>query len=277
MARSGPIEPPTGPLTDGVVAVRLRRTGDVDAIAAASHDPQTRRWLDDDPMDAPARRTSLERVEQAWRSGRAAPLVIADAVTDEPVGITNLQFRDDEVATVAYSVFPAHRGHGIAPRAVRLLAGWAFADLGLDRVLLEADEENAASLRVAEKCGFERIGSRTEPGPEGGPHTTVVFARTADRTRAARSPQSRRGDAVIQGAVAARAGHAGGMNAPVRVQPPGPGGRRVVIHGQDAGLATGLADVLEFLRRAGLDDLDEADLTNPDLVEWRGPGPDVWT
>lgn len=67
------------------------------------------------------------------------------------------------------------------------------------------------------------------------------------------------------------------MNAPVKIQPPGPGGRRVTINDQDAGLATGPADVLEFLRRAGLDDLDESDLTRPDLFEWRGPGPDTWT
>jgi RimJ/RimL family protein N-acetyltransferase len=177
MGRSAPITPPAAPLGDGVVVVRLRRAGDLDAIAAASHDPETRRWLEDTPMDAEARRTSMTRVAAAWRSGEAAPLVIADAGTDEPVGIINLQFRNDAPATVAYSVFPAHRGRGIASRAVRLLAGWAFGDLRLTRLLLEADEANAASIRVAEKCGFRRIGSRTEPAADGGPHTTVVFAR----------------------------------------------------------------------------------------------------
>jgi RimJ/RimL family protein N-acetyltransferase len=177
MGCSAPVTPPAAPLGDGVVVVRLRRVADLDAIAAASHDPETRRWLEDTPMDAEARRASMRRVEAAWRSGEAAPLVIADAGTDEPVGIINLQFRNDAPATVAYSVFPGHRGRGIAPRAVQLLADWAFRDLRLTRLLLEADEANAASIRVAEKCGFRRIGSRTEPSPGGGPHTTVVFAR----------------------------------------------------------------------------------------------------
>lgn len=67
------------------------------------------------------------------------------------------------------------------------------------------------------------------------------------------------------------------MDAPVIVHPPGPQGRRVTIRGQDAGRATHLADVLEFLRRAGLADLDEMDLTRPDLVEWRGAGYDTWS
>lgn len=179
MGRSTPVEPPRTPLTDGTVTVRLRRESDMDAIAAASHDAETRRWLDDGPMDAEARRTGVARVEAAWRSGRAAPSVIADAVTDEPVGIVNLQFRADDVASVAYSVFPAHRGRGIAPRAVRLVTAWAFRDLAFTRLLLEADEANAASVRVAEKCGFRRVGTRTSPATDGTtPHPTALFTRT---------------------------------------------------------------------------------------------------
>ncbi|MCX4750745.1 GNAT family N-acetyltransferase [Kitasatospora sp. NBC_01287] len=165
-------EPPNAPLTDGTIAVRLRRVTDLDAIAAASHDPETRHWLDDAPMDADARRTSLARAEEAWRSGRATPLVVADAKTDEPLGLVNLRFRAGaEEATVAYSVFPAHRGRGIAPRAVRLVVEWALRELGLTRVLLEAKEANTASIRVAEKCGFQRIDSRG-----GGAGVTVVFS-----------------------------------------------------------------------------------------------------
>ena len=157
------------------MVVRLRKEPDVAAIAAASHDPETRRWLTDGPMDDEARRTSMARVEEAWRSGKSAPLVIADAGTDEPVGLINLQFGDS--TTVAYSVFPAHRGGGIAPRALRLVSDWAFAGLGLNRLLLEADEANAASLRVAEKCQFQRISSRVETDAEQGSRTTVTYAR----------------------------------------------------------------------------------------------------
>ncbi|MBO1332885.1 hypothetical protein J3486_16760 [Streptomyces sp. VRA16 Mangrove soil] len=52
-----------------------------------------------------------------------------------------------------------------------------------------------------------------------------------------------------------------------------PGGRRVHINGEDAGLATSLADVVEFLRRAGLED---APLDDPNVVEWRGGGSGLW-
>jgi RimJ/RimL family protein N-acetyltransferase len=182
MARSTPIKPLAAPFGDGVVAVRMRRAADLDAIAAASHDPETRRWLEDEPMNDEARGTSMARVEEAWRNGSATPLVIADAVTDEPVGIINLQFRDDDVATIAYSVFPGSRGRGIAPRAVQLLVQWALGEVGLTQLRLEADEANAASVRVAEKCGFQRIDSRTAVKSDGMPHTTVVFARHRAQT-----------------------------------------------------------------------------------------------
>nr|QRG35009.1 GNAT family N-acetyltransferase [Micromonospora sp.] len=175
MVRIRPIEPPTAPLTDGTVTLRPRRESDLAAMVAASHDPEVRRWLDDEPMDEQARRTGVARAEEAWRSGKAAPFTIADAVTDEPVGSINLQFRSDAEATVAYGVFPQCRGRGVASRAVRLLARWALSELGLEQVILEADERNTASIRVAEKCRFHRVGTRTETTDDG-QRNVVAFA-----------------------------------------------------------------------------------------------------
>ncbi|WP_435597017.1 hypothetical protein [Streptomyces anulatus] len=60
------------------------------------------------------------------------------------------------------------------------------------------------------------------------------------------------------------------MAAPIVIHRPSPtGGRRVTIQGQIAGLAHTDADVVEFLRRAGLPDADDL-LDQGDWVEWRG-------
>ncbi|MFE4329674.1 hypothetical protein ACFRQM_09480 [Streptomyces sp. NPDC056831] len=65
---------------------------------------------------------------------------------------------------------------------------------------------------------------------------------------------------------------------PVIVSPPSPtGGRRVRVNGETLGLAYDLGDLVEFLRRAGLEGLDEVEVTRSGLVEWRGGGPNVWT
>ncbi|MHA4776045.1 hypothetical protein L1085_016235 [Streptomyces sp. MSC1_001] len=50
------------------------------------------------------------------------------------------------------------------------------------------------------------------------------------------------------------------------------GGRRVRIDGQISGMAYSLADVIEFLRRAGW--IDEESWPP---IEWRDGGPEVWS
>jgi hypothetical protein len=59
------------------------------------------------------------------------------------------------------------------------------------------------------------------------------------------------------------------------VHPPSAdGGRRVHVDATILGIAYGVPDLLEFLRRAGLDP-DEVRLDDP-MIEWRGGGPDSW-
>jgi RimJ/RimL family protein N-acetyltransferase len=140
----------------------------VPLIAAASHDPDTQRWLEDEPMTPEREAQSLARAAEQWRSGAGAPFVIADASDDRPLGLLNLQLRD--AATLAVSVFPVARGRGIAPRALRLGATWGLRELGLERVVAEADAGNAASIRAIEKAGFRREGDR------GGKVTFVLVA-----------------------------------------------------------------------------------------------------
>ncbi|MEU1041333.1 hypothetical protein ACFYP4_30065 [Streptomyces sp. NPDC005551] len=61
--------------------------------------------------------------------------------------------------------------------------------------------------------------------------------------------------------------------APIVVHPAtGTGARRVTIRARAAGLAHGDADLVEFLRRAGLPDAWEL-LDDPDWVEWQGGRP----
>ena len=152
--------PPVAPLTDGTIVLRLRHAEDVPLISAASHDPETVRRLEDEPMTPEREATSVARTEEQWRTGTAAPFVIADAGDDRALGLVNLQFGDD--ATLAVSVFPEERGRGIATRALRLAATWGLRELGLRRVVAEAASDNAASIRAIEKAGFRREGLRDD-------------------------------------------------------------------------------------------------------------------
>ncbi|RSO50676.1 hypothetical protein DMH15_00775 [Streptomyces sp. WAC 06725] len=67
------------------------------------------------------------------------------------------------------------------------------------------------------------------------------------------------------------------MAARVVVHPPSPtGGRRVHADATVLGVTYGVNDLLEFLRRAGLDP-DDVGLDDASLIEWRGGGPGVWS
>ncbi|HEU0192589.1 MAG TPA: GNAT family protein [Gaiellales bacterium] len=172
-----PLSPPSEPPSDGTVVLRLRRAGDVAAIAEASHDPETLRWLEDEPT-APGPAESVARAAAHWRSGRRAPFVIADAATDAPLGLVNVQVADDpEIASLAVSVFPQARGRGVAPRALRLAAAWALGGPGLQRVVAEAAVDNTASIRAIEKAGFHREGVlRSHCRTHGRRHDCVMFS-----------------------------------------------------------------------------------------------------
>lgn len=63
---------------------------------------------------------------------------------------------------IGYVVVPAYRGRGIATEMLRLALPFAM-QLGLDRVLITCDETNAASRRVAEKCGGILEGTSVVP------------------------------------------------------------------------------------------------------------------
>lgn len=70
----------------------------------------------------------------------------------------NLSATDQGLAEVGYWLGRQARGRGAATVSVRLVAGWAFHELGIKRISLQTAAENTASQRVAERAGFTREG-----------------------------------------------------------------------------------------------------------------------
>lgn len=173
-AVTGQLEPPEPPLTDGTIVLRLREPKDQPLISAASHDTETQRWLDDDPI--PLDR-AFQDPRDTWSKGERAPFVIADAVTDDALGLASLRIVDGGTGSLAVSVFPAGRGRGVAPAALRLIALWAIGACGFQRVEAEADVANTASRRAIEKAGFRPEGIlRDHCETHGRRHDCAMFA-----------------------------------------------------------------------------------------------------
>ena len=65
---------------------------------------------------------------------------------------------------IGYGIEPEFEGHGYATEAAKALVNWAFEQPGVEAVEAEAEESNAASLRIIEKLGFQPCGVGEE-GP----------------------------------------------------------------------------------------------------------------
>ncbi|MET7451506.1 GNAT family N-acetyltransferase [Streptomyces sp. NPDC005574] len=118
------------------------------------------------PFDAPAARLRLDRARQLRAEGTTILLAIT-VDGGAPLGEVMLR-RAPEGAELGYAVGPAHRGQGLAVRAVRVMAAYAFEQLGVDQVILELEAENTASAAVAVKAGFELLDVPLIEGDEKG-------------------------------------------------------------------------------------------------------------
>jgi RimJ/RimL family protein N-acetyltransferase len=162
--RKRPKAPPNPPLSDGVVTLRLWGLDDVPALVASCNgDDAMAYWLDrlPQPYTEDDARDYIARGERAWRGDELeTPFAVVDAQTGEVLASSGIVWHDPPhgIAEVGYWTRREARGRGVAPRAVRLLAGWVLTDLGFERLELRADTRNEASLRVAEKAGFTKEG-----------------------------------------------------------------------------------------------------------------------
>jgi RimJ/RimL family protein N-acetyltransferase len=95
---------------------------------------------------------------QAWREGREYGFVILEPATSRFLGNCGLNRLDwlNLSANLGYWVRTSAAGQGIATAATRLVLGFAFEQLGLQRVEIVAAEGNTASQRIAEKVGAKR-------------------------------------------------------------------------------------------------------------------------
>ena len=82
----------------------------------------------------------------------------------EGIVIGDIGFKGPPGATgsveIGYSVLPQRRG--FATEAARALMSWAQAQPRVRRVVAECLANNAASVRVLEKAGMQRIGQRED-------------------------------------------------------------------------------------------------------------------
>lgn len=149
--------------SDGVVTLTLFVPDDAPVLRDADDDPEHRRWFEFPDALASSLEHSLEalaRWEQQRIAGTRFPFAVRDAMAGTLLGGCEIKPVTRGTANLSYWTYPAHRGQGVASRAVALACRWAFEELGLKRLAIVADPDNGPSRRVAVRSGFRAAGVR---------------------------------------------------------------------------------------------------------------------
>lgn len=110
-------------------------------------------------------------------------LMMQENASAGPVGAISLFEADWEARSVeiGYGVSSDHRSMGYATEALTALTRWVLTEGGMQRVHLTANTDNTASVRVAQKAGFQREGTlRRAALEDDGLHDVAVFSRLND-------------------------------------------------------------------------------------------------
>jgi RimJ/RimL family protein N-acetyltransferase len=148
-------------LTTERLELRPLTAEDVDDVTAACQDPQIGRWI---PIPVPySREDAVEFVENVATSGWREDTMYnfgvftrAEGTLVSSMGLvrTALLRSAERQAEIGFWTAKEQRGHGYTVEAARAVIGWAFADLGVERLEWVATAGNEASRAVAAKLGF---------------------------------------------------------------------------------------------------------------------------
>ncbi|MDQ6875287.1 MAG: GNAT family N-acetyltransferase [Actinomycetota bacterium] len=175
---SGPdqIERPT--LGTTRLMLRPLAGADAPAVRAATLDADLLRWF-----PAWAGSTEREITAHVQAGDREDAVTLAVTAGGDFAGECWLSRVDPlhGCAEAGYWLAPGARGFGYGAEALAALAGWAFAELGLERIEVLAATANVVSQRVALRAGFRHEGVRRRAARSGTDHVDLQsFARCRD-------------------------------------------------------------------------------------------------
>ncbi|MDR3511804.1 MAG: GNAT family N-acetyltransferase [Caulobacteraceae bacterium] len=165
------------------LVLEAHRTDDLADCTAMWSDPQVVRYVGGTPAGAEEVWARMLRYAGLWAVLGYGFWAVREKDTGRFVGEVGLaDFRRDltpplgPVPEVGWALAPWAHGQGLATEAVRAALGWGDEALEAPATACLIDPHNAASIRVAEKCGFRL---RTEALYRG--HATLVFGRMPSR------------------------------------------------------------------------------------------------
>jgi RimJ/RimL family protein N-acetyltransferase len=164
-ARPGRVDPVQ--LHDEVITLAPLRLDDA-GPHLAGEDAELVRWLNDGPGTPHSVEAYLRRAIDQWAAGgpklsfgiRVDQGRLLAGTLDIDLALPSLLPRE---ANLAYGLYPAWRGRGLATRAVRLACSYLRERGDIDRAVIRTDPRNRASSAVAERAGFTALATHGDP------------------------------------------------------------------------------------------------------------------
>lgn len=138
---------------------------DIDNWFARNSDPEVATTAGGDPMkDRSEAVAAIESVRAAFREKTRLRWSIVPAHQTAAIGSTgfNVFSQRDRSAELGYGIAKGYWGRGIMTEATRACVAYAFDALGLNRIEAAVLDDNAQSIRVLGKLGFQREGLARE-------------------------------------------------------------------------------------------------------------------
>lgn len=146
-------------IKDGVILMRPFHLRDAEETYAAVHESLTdlKPWMSwaHDRYSLSDAKEFIRVTRARWEEGTLFAFVITDAKSGSVLGGCSLSHIHPvyHLCNLGYWVRTSRRGEGIAVRATKLAARYAFEKIGLIRVEIVMAVNNKPSQRVAEKAG----------------------------------------------------------------------------------------------------------------------------
>ncbi|MGD0925143.1 MAG: GNAT family protein [Streptosporangiaceae bacterium] len=145
-----------------VAGLRAREDGDVPILHAELYDDVATRVRSDSrpwrPIPAGAAYSPLQVKDPAEDTAAFSVVHLASGELAGDALMWDIDLHNRS-AHLGISLRPGFRGRGLGTDAVRVLCGYGFAILGLQRLQAETLADNAAMIAVATRAGFVAEGS----------------------------------------------------------------------------------------------------------------------
>ncbi|PRY61729.1 GNAT family N-acetyltransferase [Glycomyces artemisiae] len=156
-------------LKTGRLSLRPLAAADAQALAPINADPEVMRYIGEGaPRTLEQTEALCAKVAAHWDDHGWGAFAVTEQDGGAFVGLALLatpSFLPEilPATEVGWRIARDRWGRGYAPEAARAVIGFAFTELGLDRVVSCIHSENAASIRVAEKLGMALERETTVP------------------------------------------------------------------------------------------------------------------